>query len=413
MEKTIDISKIQLSLLITLMWMAFPVLTSFLILYLFYKVEVKGLSLAFLSLLIALTFGLIAYTAKSVSLDEPTDITRYTAQFNMFTQIRNFQDFVITVFVTDSGVYLVFESVMLMLAKLFPTNPQVVPLFWVSVSYFFLALTSLELAKFNGEVSKNTFLILLILVLFGTSLFTMEVELLKQSSATGIAAFAIAKKINGKKYSWWLFVLALLVHTSVIIFVPLMIVGKSRYINRYFLAVLAFCSLLSLIDLNKILGLFGGVLGEKASFYSEISNWQITKINYFLFGVFSLFVIIIILVAVSVKHTTVQTRTLFNVIIISYCLLLIQYSSIHNFVRYVNLYSPFYVICFFFILNSPIRRYERKVLVLGYLIMMVTVNLLYTNMYLHSDYTNAYMENSVSRIMTSNVYSFLTYRVNN
>jgi hypothetical protein len=406
--------KILFSLLITLVWAVFPVLSVFLIFFLIYKLNRQSYSLNYLCLLIAVTIGLIAYTGQWIGTGEPTDLTRYTTQFQTFTEIKTASQFFITAILTDGGVYLVFEFFTLLLAKIFPHNPQVLPFFWVGTAYFFMLLGLTELAQYQKTFSKKIFIILALLCLFGTTFFTLEVELIKQSSSTGIAAYAIFRKLNGKKYCWWIFIAALLVHTSVIIFLPMMWLMEKKVVTKYHLLLIGGALLMSFVDLNKLLSLVGsGGLAEKAAFYAKVSNWQITKINYLMFTLFGLFTLVCVWERSRNKQMDEYRRQLFNVCIMSFCFLVIQFSSIHNFVRYTYLYSPFYVLSFFFLLISSMKRKEKVTIVTAYFAFMVFINFSYLMIYLNSDYTNQYMDNSVVKLLTSNVYMFLKYNAVN
>jgi hypothetical protein len=397
-----------------LVWAMFPVLSVFLIIFLIYKVNGESYSLKYLCLLIAVTIGLIAYTGQWIGRGEPTDLTRYTTQFQTFTEIKTAGQFFITAVIMDGGVYLVFEFFTLLLAKIFPQHPQVLPFFWVGTAYFFMLLGLIELAQYQKTFSKKVFVILVLICLFGTTFFTLEVELIKQSSSTGIASYAIFRKLNGKKHCWWIFITALFVHTSVIIFFPMMLLMRKRVVTKYHLLLIGAAVLISFVDLNKLLSIVGsGELAEKAAFYAKIDNWQITKINYLMFFLFILFTLVCVWERSRNKQMDEYRRGVFNVCIMSFCFLVVQFSSIHNFVRYTYLYSPFYVLSFFFLLISSMKKKEKLTVVVAYSTFMIFINFTYLMIYLNSDYTNKYMDNSVVKLLTSNVYMFLKYNAVN
>ncbi|RBL93805.1 EpsG family protein [Chitinophaga flava] len=408
--------RIFFSMVISMIWMASPVLSVLVILYTIFKLSPREVNHGYLCFLIALTFGIIAYTAEYMDRGgESTDITRYTAQFKTYSEVRSVGELFLTAVLMDGGIYVVFQLLTFFLSKLFPANPQVLPFFWVTISYFFLLLTVLELTRRDLYLySKKILLVLILLLLFGTTLFTMEVELLKQSSATAVAAYALVRKLNHKKAGGWFFALAFFLHTSVILFLPIFILFDKKIVKRYRLPIFLISLLLSCIDINSLLAiLLGGVFAEKANFYASIENWQINKINY------TLFIFYGILIAYSylgmVKRTNVLKRedSCFNICFLSFCLLLIQMHTVHNFVRFSYLYSPFYVIAFYLLLITRKQSREKTVVVTLLFSFSLLVNSAYLLATLNSAYTNAYMNNSLLELVSANVYSFLNHRVVN
>jgi hypothetical protein len=362
-----------------------------------------------------MSFGLIAYTALSVNKGgELTDITRYSSQFRTLAEINTFTDFIISGVLVDGGFYLIFEGLSFSLAKLFPDNPQVLPLFWVSFSYFFLLLSILELTRYKENWSKDMLLILILLVLFGTSLFMLEVELLKQSSATALAAYAIFRKMNNRKYSGWIFFASLLIHASGLLYLPVLLFIRRRIVNKYYVVILAVCVIISLVDINKLISVVGpAAIADKAKFYASISSWQINKINYVLVILYAMFVGLSLYDTKRKDQSSDFHRLAFNVNLLSFSLLITQYHSVHNFVRYTYLYSPFYVLSFFLFLIGNINRLSKVSIALFYLVFMIGLNYVYTIMYLNSTYTNSFMNNSVVDLLTSSVYGFLSHKVVN
>lgn len=398
-----------------MLWLVCPVISVGVIIFLIYKVNPRYYSLKYLFLLIAMSFGLIAYTALSVNKGgELTDITRYSSQFRTLAEINTFTDFIISGVLVDGGFYLIFEGLSFSLAKLFPDNPQVLPLFWVSFSYFFLLLSILELTRYKENWSKDMLLILILLVLFGTSLFMLEVELLKQSSATALAAYAIFRKMNNRKYSGWIFFASLLIHASGLLYLPVLLFIRRRIVNKYYVVILAVCVIISLVDINKLISVVGpAAIADKAKFYASISSWQINKINYVLVILYAMFVGLSLYDTKRKDQSSDFHRLAFNVNLLSFSLLITQYHSVHNFVRYTYLYSPFYVLSFFLFLIGNINRLSKVSIALFYLVFMIGLNYVYTIMYLNSTYTNSFMNNSVVDLLTSSVYGFLSHKVVN
>lgn len=408
-------NKIVFSVLITLLWLMCPIISVGVIIFLIYKINPRYYSLKYLFLLIALSFGLIAYTALYVNNGgEPTDITRYSTQFRTLSGINTFSEFFISGVLADGGIYLIFEGVSFLLAKIFPDNPQVLVLFWVSFAYFFLLLGIWELTRYKEKWSKDILLILMLLVLFGTSLFMLEVELLKQSSATALAAYAIFRKMNNRKYSGWIFFASLLIHASGALYIPILLFIRRRIVNKYYIVILGLCCIISLVDINRVISVIGpAALADKAKFYASIDSWTINKINYVLIVLYALFVGLSLYDTKRKERSGDFYRLAFNVNVLSFSLLLTQFHSVHNFVRYTYLYSPFYVLSFFLFIIGNINKVGKISIALFYIVFMIGLNCAYTMMYLNSTYTNSYMDNSVINLLTSSVYGFLSHKVVN
>lgn len=403
-----------ISLLLTLIWFFFPIPTIFLILYCIYKLPPKFISLNYLCFLIALSCGLIAYTAVSVDRGgEATDITRYTTQFNLLSEVDSFGEFLITTFITDGGIYIVFQLITLLLSKLFKGNPQILPLFWVTLTYFFLLLGVIELSKFKKNKNNTLLLILLITILFGTTLFTLEVELIKQSAAMSMAAYCMFRKLNGKS-CWKIFILALFIHISVLIFAAVLIFINKKAIAKYWILIMGFSLIMSMIEINKVLGLIlGGSFAVKANFYASIDSMTISRINYFLFFVYCFLLIIHIWAYRKNKERDIEAIKRFNFNLLCFCILIIQHGTIPNFVRYNYLYSPFYMFAFFCVIKCEFKKKEKIGLIASFIVIMLLINAAFAWYYLNSNYTNSYMDNSLGKITTSNVFDFLNFEAHN
>lgn len=399
-------------------WLFFPVLGMFLGLLLFGLLRKEDVPSLLLFTLIALTFGLIAYSAKSASAGDPTDIVRYTNQFSWMSSASSFSEIVVALFLSDGSFYIVFHSLTLLLAKTFPNNPQVLPLFWVSVSYLFLLFGIVELTKYKEAASKGAIFFLIFLALFGTTLFPQQVELLKQATATPVFFYGIFRFINGKNKGILISFIALFIHFSVIIFFPLFFVKRTTLLIRYFFPLLALAFLFAAIDPVKLIGyLSGGLLLEKSEFYSGLDEWKINKINYLLFAIYTIVTLFLNSIGVSrisVKHNkSILGQHLLSANNWLFLILTVQLSNGHNFARYTYLYSPAYILAVWLLIMTKIPKSWKSNALIGVLFVYLLLNASYFLVYSNSSYKNDFLDGSVRQALFYRVDQILNCRVVN
>ena len=91
---------------------------------------------------------------------------------------------------------------------------------------FIYVLQSISIYQVSKVVhAPNTIIVLLIILLaFYNPLFIQSVHALRQMLATSIFMFAISRRVVTGKNSWWLILSSLLTHTSVIVFIPIILI---------------------------------------------------------------------------------------------------------------------------------------------------------------------------------------------
>jgi|GEM_PF-4739776 len=381
-------------------WSFAPIISIPLFLYVIFLLHTKTEGIFFYLLLISLSFGLIAYTGYSNPMNSiETDIVRYYAQFDVFANVSDLLSFFIVFWGYGGIPYSVFNFVMFCFAKCFPDTPQLMTFFWITLSYLFLCLFVKELTL----KKKEYFFYLLIVMLFGTTFFMYEVELLKQSVAIAIAAYSFALKRNNKKKSDILYALSVLIHPSMIVFI-FVLIFFNRLKNIFKISILLGAIVFALVDFNRVVSIFFPQFADHSELYSSISIRPM--IHYVILLLYSF---IFILIFIDKKGMKNCDNKLLNISFITYCILLSQFGSIHNFGRYIYLYSPFYVLSLYALLLCHMYRKDKRFLQYSFFFVFIMLNFSFTLYYLNSDYANIFMENSILELFISNAYTILIF----
>lgn len=402
--------------IITLIWFVFPVLSVFLILGFIFSFKLSKGQITYLLLLTAISFGLIAYTAKTISSQE-TDITRYTRTFYELGGISTFSAFLFT-FVREGELNFIFQTVNFLFAKLLPDNPQVLPFFWVSCTYFFCFLACRLYFQQEEDSGKKIALITFVLI---TSLifFFRTTEFIKQCVANSLVAYGFAlKRTRGKGGVKWL-LFASMVHFSAVIFFPVYYLADKKAIIRRWPLLLFVAVFLGLFNFNEILfsvlGLFSNFFSQLRALsenYMELEGWEITKVDYIKFFAYSS--MIMCLFWGMKKKLLSENAFVWHLLL--YCLLLINFSNAHNFIRFSITYFAFYAFAFSDIVKMNMNKVSKSTFLV--IIYLVFAALNFNELRRgtdpdFNDYANSYMGNSISQILTSNVYEFWLFRVRN
>ena len=257
--------------ILLIIWFFFPILS---IIFLVYSINIFTNNKALISLifvLLSLSMGLLAYTQDgSVGILIDSDIERYYIMYNLFSEM-NFREFSETRLLTNPNP--LFDVTNFILSKIFTSTPQVLSLFWISLSYFINFITIDLMTSFFGRNYRKKYLSFLIFTfIFIFSIFTFSADLIKQFSATSIFLLSLILKIkNRKNISIVYLTTSILIHTSVIILIPIYLFYS--YFNKmftlknilFFLIVIFIISNLSLIAnlLSNTNLLYFSLLGNK------------------------------------------------------------------------------------------------------------------------------------------------------
>jgi hypothetical protein len=413
--------ELALVILVTAVWFFLPVLSVIPLSVILFKVKLKDSQQVFLLFLIAVSFGLVGYTAKSVGVEE-TDIARYYNQYKIVAEVKGFADFVL-LFLIEDGTSLLFQLVTLGMAKTFPSNPQLLPLFWVTFSYFFTFLTIREGVYFlSGRYSK-LYVVVIAVALFGIITFFTVTEIIKQVSSVSLFAYALMLKLNKKRGGVLCLVLSVLIHLSSLLLVPVFISFNKKKVFSYLPLIFLVCLALSFLNFNVVIAtLYSVVIGTdsgikaRLEYYKDIDTWSIS------FRFLMIFVIYILQIGLVYIDYHVETdlqlkekkKKLVTLQTLAFLFLLINRSNVHNFIRYTFCFFPFYSLVYLQLFYSRIKKKELVLLLffIAAFYIFSNIKLLTSQTNIGGPYDNSYMDNDGVQILFSNVYLFLKFKVN-
>ncbi|WP_177230470.1 EpsG family protein [Chitinophaga sp. CF118] len=370
----------------------------------------------FFLLLIALSVGLISYTTKSISQEE-TDINRYYFVYQSFANVGSFRDFVFAIFL-EGEVNPLFQSINFLLAKTFPENPQMLPLFWVTITYYFSFITYYILLDICDIDEKRRMVFAVAIALVGVIYFGRTTESIKQCSSAAIFGYAVARAIMKKGKGSLFVVIAILVHISSIILLPIYWSVNSKFIRRHLKIIFIFCFLASFIDLNKFIAL---IVNNVPIFPAAITDKLLTYEDYNvpssirLLITFFIYAILIGLLAWHYyKKKNERDKTFLIVQVVAFCILLINKSNAHNFMRYIYSYFPFIGMAYLkFSGFNNWKKNEYMVLHFVFISFLIYSNISYLLYFTDAagNYANSYLDNSVRNLFIYNVVDYLNYKV--
>jgi hypothetical protein len=413
--------ELALVILISAVWFFLPVLCIIPLFVILFKVKLKDAQQIFLLFLIALSFGLVAYTTKSVGVEE-TDIARYYNQYKIVAEVKGFSDFVL-LFLIEDGTSLLFQLVTLGMSKVFPSNPQLLPLFWVTFSYFFTFLTIKEGTYFiTGRYSK-LYVVIVIIAALGIITFFTVTEIIKQVSSVSLFSYALMLKVNGKRGAGLCLVLSVLIHLSSFFLVPVFVFFNRRKVFNYLPIISIVCLAVSFLNFNVVVAaLYSAVIGAdsgikaRLEYYKDIETWSI---SFRFLMIFLIYILQIALLYVDYfKETDLQLKgrkkSLVTLQTLAFLFLFINRSNVHNFIRYTFCFFPFYALAYLQLFYSRIRKKELVVLLsfIGAFYIFSNIKLLTSQTIVGGQYDNSYMDNDIVQILFSNVYLFLKFKVN-
>ncbi|MFN3446373.1 MAG: EpsG family protein [Bacteroidia bacterium] len=417
----IDFIRSMYALFILLMlWFFFPILS--IVLLCIYASFVSQ-SRVFAYLLISLSFGLIAYTAKSVGVEQ-TDLVRYAQAHQKMAFINNLNDLLVSQVLISGEINALYIIISFTLAKLFPSNPQVLLLFWVCLSYLFILLAFHEFTKINNLKRDSYFLYLLLVVIIGIP-FSQTAETIKQCVSASILFYAIMLRVNNNKFGWLFAIVSVLIHMSSLMILPVFLLMNNKSIIRFWIPILLFSFALSFFNIVELLNDFIAVfmvdgIKERGAVYEEY-GWELSRrYNLILFVYFIAMIIqVIVIDKISAyfkdkKELVVKIKRLVLVQFVAFIILLLNRSNVHNFVRYTICYYPFFIAA---ILNFDFFNLEKKEKTLLWFVFLVffafmNITLLGFRTDINTGYANSYLDNSIVKLLTYNVLDILKFNVN-
>lgn len=404
-----------------IVWFFLPVLSVVIFLPLLYRFHFNRKVETFLFLLIALSFGLVGYTTQSVGVRD-TDITRYFFTYSWLSQVSSFNDFVIS-FVVDGGNNLIFYVITFLMTRIFPDNPQVMPFFWVTLTYFVSFLTIRECVTYFTGLSREKYVLIIFASIVGIITFFTVTEILKQVSSVAIFAYALIKKMKGQKGALLILIISILIHFSSLLLLPVYFLCRKEKIIGYMPVVFFVCLVLSFFNFNVLmydiisLVFNQGVLVERLKFYEDVETWTISLRFYAVFVTYFLLIVLFYYDYYNTDNSFEkrQKRHFLIVHSIAFFILLINRSNVHNFIRYTLGYFPFYIIAVIQLFTIRIVKFEKIILMalIFAFYFYSNIKMLADQTVVGADYANSYMNNDLPKIITSNVVGFFRFRINN
>jgi hypothetical protein len=409
-------AQVFLVILILLIWCINPFLSIAVILCVIARFMLNGGVVKFFLLLIAISIGLIAYTTKCISQEE-TDINRYYFLYQSFANVESLKDFAFAIFL-EGDVNPLFQSINFLLAKTFPENPQMLPLFWVTITYYFSFITYYILLDIYKVNEKRRMVFAVAIALAGVIYFGRTTESIKQCSSAAIFGYAVARALMKKGKGSLFVVIAILVHISSVILLPIYWSVNSKFIRRHLVIIFIVCFFASFIALNSLIALivnnvpiFPAAITDKLLAYEEYNVPSSIR----LLITFVIYAILIGLLAWhNYKTKDERDRTFLIVQVIAFCILLANRGNSHNFMRYIYSYFPFIGMAYlkFSGLDSW-KKNEYMVLHFVFISFLIYSNISYLLYFTDAggNYANSYLDNSVSNLFIYNVVDYLNYKV--
>lgn len=392
----------------------FPVPVSLLwIVYHCYFGKHKLLTLA----LISVTFGLIASTTKSISF-ELTDIERYKSAYYKLVGATNFSEVLFHSVITSGEINVLFISINYFFTRVFPNYFSIMPLFWVSVTYFFSLLTFYQYSKNRNYTKGDYSFYFVVVVLLGIP-FYQTTETIKQCTAIAIMGYSLVLKSQNHKGGVLWLIISLLVHLSGLFLLPVFFLLKNKNVIKYFLPVFIVAFLISFVNINDVFtSIIGDYLGagfkDRALLYTDY-GWSLSRRYYVILVLYGLITFFLFYSTNKQKSDSANAQvdfSLLNMQILAFIFLLINRSNIHNFVRYTVTYFPFFILITLQTLDVLMPKKQKIVLWLFLIIFFAFMNITLMDFRtdVNSGYANSYLDNSILNIVTFNVAEILKYK---
>ena len=392
---------------LSLLWVLSPFLSAILIILFIGQYSVDKSQLKYLYFLVSLAFALLAYTQKSISAEMETDISRYYDEFSRYSYV-SFRDAVLLLINSDTILTYTFTFVNVLLVSVFK-NVQIISLVWISLFYYLHFVSMFRMMELsNIPRSRTNIFLLLIFSLFGAILFTQVTETIKNAVAFSFFFYLFTLFLaDGKKWKFLLgFFIGIGIHSSILMLLPIFFYKRIHY--KYLFVISLFCILICpFVNMMEVAmsilpdwGFFGE-LASKAEGYSEDAASSSSR-RYIVIGLF-----LWIYSAILYKKDKAMELYL-NIVLIYVIMMFLNYNNSHAFIRFAN-FAQFVIVLEFLILLR--NRMKLRVCLWIIMLFFCLTNLQMTyGRTLSGGYCSSYMDKSIVKILTSNVYDYLTYK---
>lgn len=403
-------TNISYYVLLLLIWIVSPFVSIFVAILLFTKISINRSSIKTLFFFISLSFSLLAYTQKSLYW-EGTDIERY---YQGLAPLLKLDYTAIPLLLAENMLNYVFIPVNIVLV-IATRNVQSISIFWIFIIYYFFFLSILNfLELYCAECIKNRkFWILLVLFcVFGAILFTQVTETIKSAVAFSLFWYTFTLYLKKEKIYK---ILALLfigigIHAQTLMFLPIFLFKKIKFIPLLCIttAVVLLCTQFNIINVAmSVLPSTGwtDLLMERTIDYGSDTGSS-SSIRYLFIGLLTL----ITCWYLQRKDAYNTEEKIGNIILLYIIVMFVNYNNSHAFIRFANFISFIATIEFIGLYRT------KKIRQISYLYIVVFMLLNLQMTYgrtLSGGYCSSYMDNSIAKVLLSNVYDYLTYKAYN
>lgn len=394
-----------LLIVLSLLWLFIPYGFIFISVIVLNQIRLSLKQIKYLCFLISLSFALLAYTQKSLFYED-TDIVRY---YNMFYPFIGETFSFIPFLLSDTLLTYTFTIINIILVILFK-NVQVISLFWTVTIYYLYFVSAFKIMEtFSIPFSKSNLFYLIVFSLFGAILFVQVTETIKNAVAFTLFFYLLSIWICGES---WLKIgigifLGVGIHSSILMLIPIFLFRKCnfRVLVSILLACMMICPFVNVMSIAAILPDVGiwGEIGQKAVVYALDTGSESSK-RY----IFISLLILIVAIRLYWKEKDRRIILLLNIPILYLIIMYLNYNNSVAFIRFAN-FSQFIVALEFLLLLKQYPSNKVVIMVLVCIYFILNGMMTYSRT-LSGGYCSSYMDNSLFKILTSNVCDYLSYK---
>ena len=390
-----------------LLFILSPFLSMIVSLVMLFRKKMSENAITICLVIISLFWGVLAFSQKSLYY-EGTDCTRYYYSLEIFEnfnlldalpninilEMLNFVFYPVSIFVTSAT-----------------GNVQYVSFFWTSLVYFLTYISSRRLMKYYGCFSQKKFAFVVLISTFCFIVFVQVSELLKNSAAFAVFFYAFTLYMTkGNKLATGLWVLVSIgLHPSVIMLLPLFLYKTMNTKILFFVSVI----LSLLVASTNIIGILmnimpgGGYFDLLMDRFGDNSKGQSGTLHYIVLQVAMLLTSLFIYF--NRKANKKEPCYAVNIILLY---VLISNMNFYNLVAYLRFsiltHWQFSLLLISLIqgsINSSRISIVKKCLCIFMFIMTARWTISRT---IPGGYSSSYMNNSITNILFSTSYDYLS-----
>ena len=396
---------ILLYILLIISFLIFPFGTFVIAFILLFNKKTNEKLQTFCLIIIALFWSLLAFSQKSIALEE-TDCIRYYEGYKIYQYLTPWM----ALKALDFSAYLTF--VFTPISVLFITitkNVQVVSFVWVFISYMFTYLSIRILMKHLECYTRKNFATLILILTFCFMHFVQISELLKNASAFAIFFYAFSCYLvngwNGASIFW--FLISIGIHSSVLMMFPLFFykLFKTKY-----LLVIALI-LIPIFSNTNIFGYLFNLLPNN-TYFQLLNNRYEWYTSYGQSGTLHYIAIQFAMLSLSVYLWIKSKRQIdyvSNIVLIYFIISLFNYTNLVAYLR-LSIFSHwmFGIMLAYFIALKGLHfdKYMKGIIVFM-LFMTIRWTVVRT---IPGGYSSSYMDNSITNIIFSSTYEYLSVK---